>query len=112
MSIQIGVPEALDLEGYTTLEQAHALGERVLLSAETRLLDVGAGSGWPGTYLAESAGCSLVSTDIVFEGLVAGSRARAERAAPTRADTVLADGRALPFRSGTFDAVLHADALC
>lgn len=112
MSNQIAVQDAVGLKGYTTVEQARALGEHLQLSSRSRLLDVGAGSGWPGAYLAESSGCTAVSTDIAFDALVAARRQLPDRAMPGMGDAVHADARALPFRSGAFDAVVHADVLC
>ena len=94
------------LNGYTTVEQAQALHEHLALSSPTRLLDVGAGHGWPGSHLAASSGCSLVATDIPVDALRAAKRYIGQGSA------VSADGRELPFRPGSFDAVVHADVLC
>ena len=98
------------LNGYTTTKQAQALCNRLQLQSTGRLLDVGAGRGWPGTHVADSSGCRLVSTDVPLDALrdvkrrVYGSRVR-------RA-VVAADGRALPFTSNCFHAIVHADVFC
>ena len=94
------------LKGYTTVEQAQALHEHLALSSHTRLLDVGAGHGWPGSHLAASSGCRLVATDLPVDALRAAKRYIGQGSA------VSADGRELPFRPGSFDAVVHADVLC
>jgi ubiquinone/menaquinone biosynthesis C-methylase UbiE len=53
-----------------------------------------------------------VLTDVPLEGLrQAMDRAQAEDATE-RAAAVVASARALPFRTGTFDAVVHTDVLC
>jgi cyclopropane fatty-acyl-phospholipid synthase-like methyltransferase len=98
--------------GYTTMAQADLLGDTLGLASGVRLLDLGAGRGWPGLYLAVRSGCDLVLSDVPFEGLrLALARAAAERA-NGRAAAVASSARALPFRPGTFDAVVHTDVLC
>ena len=94
------------LDGYTTVEQAEALQDHLALSSSARLLDVGAGHGWPGSHLAASTGCRLVATDVPVDVL------RAAKRYIGKASAVSADGRALPFPPGGFDAVVHADVLC
>ncbi len=94
------------LDGYTTVQQAQALHDHLALSSNARLLDVGAGHGWPGSHLAASSGCSLVATDIPVDVLRAAQRYIGQ------ATAVSADGRELPFPSGSFDVVVHADVFC
>ena len=54
---------------FATLEQVNELGDRLELGPDKRLLEVGAGSGWPGLYLAKKTGCDVTLTDIPIEGL-------------------------------------------
>lgn len=98
--------------GYTTIAQADDLANRLHLSRGDLLLDVGAGRGWPGLYLAASTGCSVVLADVPLEGLaVAAARVRTEHLGQT-AWSVNASARDLPFRAARFDAVVHTDVLC
>jgi 2-polyprenyl-3-methyl-5-hydroxy-6-metoxy-1,4-benzoquinol methylase len=98
--------------GYTTAAQADRLGRDLYLGPGTRLLDVGAGRGWPGLYLAASTGCQVVLADVPIEGLLtAKARANAERLAD-RAVAVAASARHPPFSAAAFDAVVHTDVLC
>ena len=46
---------------YTTRKQVDVLLERLELRRNQRLLDVGAGRGWPGLYLAKRSGCESSS---------------------------------------------------
>ena len=46
--------------GYTTRDQADDLADHLHLGPGDRLADIGAGSGWPGLYLATKTGCQIV----------------------------------------------------
>jgi 2-polyprenyl-3-methyl-5-hydroxy-6-metoxy-1,4-benzoquinol methylase len=82
------------------------------LSATDRLLDIGTGRDWPGLYLAARTGCRVILTDLPLEGLrVAANRATAEGLAAGAA-MVVAAASGLPFRAGSFDAIIHTDVLC
>ena len=97
--------------GYTTVAQANALIPELRLRPGTLLLDVGAGRGWPGLYLARKTGCDVVLADVPAPGL-ATALARADEAGLSdRAHPVRAAAQHLPFRSGMFDAVVHTDTL-
>jgi 2-polyprenyl-3-methyl-5-hydroxy-6-metoxy-1,4-benzoquinol methylase len=98
--------------GYTTADQADRIAELLGLGASSLLLDVGAGRGWPGLYLAARTGCSVVLSDVPIEGLnVAAARSRTEGLS-ARALCVNASARDNPFRDERFDAVVHTDVLC
>ncbi len=97
---------------WTTRREAEQVGALLGLAPGRRLLEVGAGSGWPGLYLARTTGCDVTLVDMPLAGL----RIAARRAALDGLDgacwIALADGAALPFGSGAFDAVSHSDVLC
>jgi cyclopropane fatty-acyl-phospholipid synthase-like methyltransferase len=98
--------------GYTTMAQASLLARELGLRPGVRLLDLGAGRGWPGLYLAAATGCRAVLADVPAEGLrAAAARARRENLAD-RAAPVAASARGLPFAPATFDAIVHTDVLC
>ena len=99
------------VRGYTTPAQADLLAERLGLRPGVRLLDVGAGQGWPSLYLAKKTGCDSVLTDVPEPALRnALARAGRERLGD-HCSFVLASGTRLPFAPHTFDAVIHTDAL-
>src|SRR5262249_10604688 len=97
---------------WTTRQEAEQIAGWLGLSPGRRLLELGAGSGWPGLYLASLTGCDVALVDVPLSGL----RIAAERATADRISgawwAVAADGAGLPFRGGWFDAVSHSDVLC
>lgn len=97
--------------GYTTVDQADRLADLLRLSAEDRLLDLGAGRGWPGSRIAARSGCGLVSMDLPLQAVRA-TRDTLDDAGLREPAVLCADGRHLPFRSRAFHAVTHADVLC
>lgn len=97
---------------WATRTEARRVAGLLRIGPGTRLLDVGAGSGWPGLYLARSTGCDVTLVDVPLEGLrIAAERAVADELAGD-CWIAAADGTALPFRDGWFDAVSHSDVLC
>lgn len=98
--------------GYTTRAQADELAALLELGPATRVVDIGAGSGWPGLYLAAETGCRVVGTDLPVDGLQR-ARARSRRDGHAAAASyAVATGRHQPFRSAAFDVVVHTDVLC
>lgn len=101
----------LGANGYTTLAQADRLIELISAGPGSRLLDLGAGRGWPGLHIASAAGCEVVLTDPAVEGLAHALR-RAERDGSSSVRLVASSGGWLPFGAGSFDAVVHTDVIC
>ena len=98
--------------GYTSRAQADSHARVLELGCGVRLLDLGAGCGWPGLYLATSTGCQAVLADVPVEGRVSAmTRATGEQLSG-RAAAVAASARHPPFQPGVFDAIVHTDVLC
>lgn len=95
---------------YTTMELADELVRCLDLRPGVTLLDIGSGSGWPGSYLAASTGCTAILTDPTLEGMTVAT----ERSQRDGLDTaaVVATGMALPFRKNVFDAATSSDVFC
>jgi cyclopropane fatty-acyl-phospholipid synthase-like methyltransferase len=98
--------------GYTTRDQADELAVHLDLGPGDRLADIGAGSGWPGLYLATKTGCQVVGSDLPIEGLRRAQVRAAYDGLAGRASYAVATGSRQPFRPGSFDAVVHTDVLC
>jgi SAM-dependent methyltransferase len=97
---------------WTTREQADEICALLDLRRGQRLLDVGAGSGWPGLYLTETMGCDVALTDLPLAGLRAAADYALRNPSPGVCWVAVADGARLPFGDGVFDAITHGDVLC
>ena len=97
---------------WTTREEASRIAPLLGLCTEGRLLDVGAGSGWPGLFLAQLTGCNVVLADLPLVGLRTALDRATEDGLGQRCEAISASGGALPFADGSFDAVSHSDVLC
>lgn len=82
------------------------------LQPSIRLLDVGAGSGWPGLYFAKETGCDVTLVDLPFTEIGVARQRAALDGVLDRSRVAVADGSWLPFRDGSFDAVSHSEVLC
>lgn len=98
--------------GYTTRAQADDLATRLQLRAGHWLVDIGAGAGWPGLYLAATSGCRVVATDLPFIGLRRAHERAHQDGLATRAAFLVATGPRQPLRPGSFDAAVHTDVMC
>jgi ubiquinone/menaquinone biosynthesis C-methylase UbiE len=97
---------------WTTQDEAERALRLLELGADKRLLDLGAGSGWPGLYLAQKSGCDVTLVDIPVEGLRIAARRAAADQLSGEVWVLVSDGAMLPFKSGAFDAIGHSDVLC
>src|SRR5688572_14513610 len=67
---------------WTTRQEAEQVAKLLGLKTGTRFLDIGAGAGWPGLYLARISGCHVTLADVPLEGMrIASARAAAEQLA-------------------------------
>jgi cyclopropane fatty-acyl-phospholipid synthase-like methyltransferase len=97
---------------WTTRPEAERIAALLELGPGRHLLDLGAGSGWPGLYMAVLSGCDVMLVDLPLSGLrIASERARKDRMRGN-SGAVVADAATLPFPHGSFDAVSHSDLLC
>jgi len=97
--------------GYTSVEQAELIADLLALGPGDRLLDLGAGRGWPGVRIAQRSGSRLTSCDLPLPA-VRSTRDHLASEKLAGAAVLCADGRQLPFRDRAFHAVTHADVLC
>jgi ubiquinone/menaquinone biosynthesis C-methylase UbiE len=97
---------------FATLDQVRKLAAMLKLEPKKKLLEVGAGSGWPGLYLSKTTGCDVTLTDVPLEGLQIAKRRAIEEGLSQTSSTTVASGAALPFPDNWFHAISHSDVLC
>jgi SAM-dependent methyltransferase len=97
---------------WTTSAQAQQIVELLNLQSGQHVLDIGAGSGWPGLYLADTSGCAVTLLDLPVNALAKARERAREDGIDDRVITVAASGAALPFADDSFEAISHSDVLC
>ena len=97
---------------WTTKDETADIINMLGLSAATKFLEIGSGAGWPGLYLAKQTGAETTLIDLPFEGLKAAKRRAAADGQAETCHIAQADGAALPFKDGSFEAIYHSDVLC
>jgi SAM-dependent methyltransferase len=80
---------------------------------DSRVLEVGSGSGGPAIYLAAERGCHVTGVDVNEHGVENGRRLAEDRGLADRVRFESVDAsKPLPFSDAAFDAVLSNDAMC
>jgi SAM-dependent methyltransferase len=97
---------------WTTRRQAEQITDSLELGPGTRLLDIGAGSGWPGLWLADNGDCHVTLVDLPVNALVKARQRACRDGTESSIDTVAGSGAVLPFRDCSFGAINHSDVLC
>ena len=87
------------------------MGQKLGLSPQSSLIDIGAGAGWPGLYLSSISGCSLTLVDLPETGLKLAADRSIQDKISERVTTIVADAAELPFEDQSFDALSHSDLL-
>ena len=97
---------------WTTREQADRIPAALGLEPGSHLLEIGAGTGWPGVYLSGRSGCDVTLLDLPVNSLGYASRRASDENIAKRVSAVAASAAALPFRNAVFTAISHSDVLC
>jgi len=97
---------------WTTREQAERIPAALGLDAHSHLLEIGAGTGWPGIYLARQTGCRVTLLDLPVKSLKYALRRAREELPGNACRAVAASAAALPFKNAGFGVISHSDVLC
>ncbi|HTT98472.1 MAG TPA: class I SAM-dependent methyltransferase [Rhizomicrobium sp.] len=97
---------------WLTAERQEEFAQAAGYTRDTRLLEVGCGSGGPALFLCESLGLTVTGIDNNESGISAANAEAARRGLSARASFRCADGAGrLPFDDASFDAVECIDAI-
>jgi len=97
---------------WTTRQQVDVIVASLELNADSRLLDIGSGSGWPGLLLSKLSQCKVTLLDIPLNALQQAAERAAEDRMSEQVRIVSGSGTALPFGEASFDRISHSDVLC
>jgi ubiquinone/menaquinone biosynthesis C-methylase UbiE len=97
---------------WTSRDEAEQIAARLALRPGVRLLDIGAGSGWPGLYMGKISGCDIALVDLPLSGLRIAAQRASKDGMTGNVWATVADAAALPFADESFDAISHSDLLC
>jgi SAM-dependent methyltransferase len=97
---------------WTTQAEAEQMVAHLALRPGARLLELGAGSGWPGLYMGKASGCDVVLVDLSPAGIRIAAKRADNDGIPGNVWSAVGDAAALPFSDGSFDTISHSDLLC
>ena len=97
---------------YATRSEVEAAVADLDLRPESRLLDIGCGSGWPALYMVEKSGCRAVLTDVPETGLEFARNRAKSMGVDERIDAISVDAANTGLPGASFDVVTHSDVLC
>lgn len=101
----------LGQQSFATVRYFDDLAARLGLDATWRVLDVGSGTGGPAIHIAATTGCRMTGVEINAVGVEASNRTLADSGLGDRVRFVRADGMAMPFDDGSFDAAISMNVV-
>jgi len=105
--------EDLGQTSWVTSEESAEIPRLLKITSDSRVLEVGCGSGRYALQLAEITGCSVLGVDINESGIRNGAALARERNLTDRVTYRLCDvSQGLPFPDASFDAAFANDVLC
>ena len=97
---------------WTTRQQVDEVVESLQLGSASKLLDIGAGAGWPGLLLGKLSNCDVTLLDIPLNALTQAAERASSDGMMAKVSIVSGSGTSLPFLDRSFDSVSHSDVLC
>jgi len=102
-----------DLGQHSFLTPLHfeRIADRLGLGPQTRVLDLGSGTGGPAIHIAAHSGCRMTGLEINEVGVQTAQRLLVDSGLEERVDFVQGDGMRLPFADATFDVVISMNVM-
>jgi SAM-dependent methyltransferase len=99
--------------GWTTTQESEEIPQRLQLSSNSNVLEIGCGSGCYALQIAGHVGCRIVGVDINAAGVENANHLAAAQNLSSQVKFQVADvSQPLAFEDAAFDAVLSNDVLC
>lgn len=81
------------------------------IGPDTRVLDLGSGTGGPAVHIAARTGCRMTGLEVNAVGVEMAGRITAGAGLEDRVDFVQADGMHMPFDDASFDVVISMNVM-
>src|SRR5438270_707435 len=105
--------EDLGQTSWVTTEESREIPRLLELKPESRVLEIGCGSGGYALHVAHEVACNILGLDVNEPGILNGNQLAAARGVAERVRFEHCDAsKELSFEDGTFDAVFSNDVLC
>ena len=105
--------EDIGQSSWMTATEWLRFADQLHVRPDSRVLEVGSGSGGPAVHLAATMRCHVTGVDINEHGVRNGEQLAAARGLVDRVKFHVVDAsQPLPFPATTFDAVISNDAMC
>ena len=105
--------EDIGQSSWITAAEWLRFADELRVGTDSKVLEVGSGSGGPAVHLAAARGCHVTGVDINQHGVHNAERLAQARGLADRVNFRVVDAnQPLPFPSATFDAVVSNDAMC
>ena len=101
----------LGQQSFATVRYFDDLVTRLGIDADTRVLDVGSGTGGPAIHMAAQSGCRMTGVEINEVGVEVAHRLVRNAGMEDRVAFVLADGMSMPFEDGSFDVAISMNVM-
>jgi ubiquinone/menaquinone biosynthesis C-methylase UbiE len=101
----------LGQQSFATVRYFDDLVDRLGMDADSRVLDVGSGTGGPSIHMAARSGCRMTGVEVNDVGIEVARRLVADSGLGDRVSFVQADGMAMPFDDATFDIAISMNVM-
>ena len=104
--------EDLGQTSWVTTEESKEIPKSLGLTANSRVLEIGCGSGRYALHVAQRTGCQITAVDINARGIENANRLAREAGLSSATFRECDVSKGLPFADSSFDAVFANDVLC